>query len=167
MPKTATIAVRIDEGLKERAQDALDKMGLPMSLAVEMFLRQVAEKGKLPFAIGPEGPSLEELAQRAQYSGLPADYFQQNRDQILGEAANSAVRRVRLSYILLGIAKEEGLEVSEDEVMAGLEKMAATSGGKTTAADLRKQIEENGQISAYREQLAAEKALDFVLSAAK
>ena len=111
--------------------------------------------------------TLEELAQRAQYSGLPADYFQQNRDQILGEATNSAYRRVRLSYILLGIAKEEGLEVSEDEVMAGLERMAAGSGGKTTAADLRKQIEENGQIAAYREQLAAEKALDFVLGAAK
>ena len=111
--------------------------------------------------------TLEELAQRAQYSGLPADYFQQNRDQILGEATNSAIRRVRLSYILLGIAKEEGLVVSEDEVMAGLERMAAGSGGKTTAADLRKQIEENGQLPAYREQLAAEKALDFVLGAAK
>ena len=111
--------------------------------------------------------ALEELAQRAQYSGLPADYFKEHQDQILGEATNSAIRRVRLSYILLGIAKEEGLEVSEDEVMAGLEKMAAGSGGKTTAADLRKQIEENGQIAAYREQLAAEKALDFVLGAAK
>ena len=111
--------------------------------------------------------ALEELAQRAQYSGLPADYFKEHQDQILGEATNSAIRRVRLSYILLGIAKEEGLDVSEDEVMAGLEKMAAGSGGKTTAADLRKQIEENGQIAAYREQLAAEKALDFVLGAAK
>ena len=111
--------------------------------------------------------ALEELAQRAQYSGLPADYFKEHQDQILGEATNSAIRRVRLSYILLGIAKEEGLEVTEDEVMAGLERMAAGSGGKTTAADLRKQIEENGQIAAYREQLAAEKALDFVLGAAK
>ena len=111
--------------------------------------------------------TLEELAQRAQYSGLPADYFQQNRDQILAEATNSAIRRVRLTYILLGIAKEEGLEVSEEDVMAGLEKMAASTGGKQTAADLRKQIEENGQIVAYREQLAAEKALDFVLAAAK
>ena len=111
--------------------------------------------------------TLEELAQRAQYSGLPADYFQQNRDQILADATNTAIRRVRLSYILLGIAKEEGLEITEDDVMAGLEKMAASTGGKQTAADLRKQIEENGQISAYREQLTAEKALDFVLGAAK
>ena len=111
--------------------------------------------------------TLEELAQRAQYSGLPADYFQQNRDQILAEATNTAIRRVRLSYILLGIAKEEGLEITEEDVMAGLEKMAASTGGKQTAADLRKQVEENGQLAAYREQLAAEKALDFVLAQAK
>ena len=111
--------------------------------------------------------TLEELAQRAQYSGLPADYFQQNRDQILADATNTAIRRVRLSYILLGIAKEEGLEITEEDVMAGLEKMAASTGGKQTATDLRKQVEENGQLAAYREQLAAEKALDFVLAQAK
>ena len=111
--------------------------------------------------------TLEELAQRAQYSGLPADYFQQNRDQILADATNTAIRRVRLSYILLGIAKEEGLEITEEDVMSGLEKMAASTGGKQTAADLRKQVDENGQLAAYREQLAAEKALDFVLAQAK
>ncbi len=111
--------------------------------------------------------TLEELAQRAQYSGLPADYFQQNRDQILADATNTAIRRVRLSYILLGIAKEEGLEITEEDVMAGLEKMAASTGGKQTAADLRKQVEENGQLAAYKEQLTAEKALDFVLAQAK
>ena len=110
---------------------------------------------------------LEEYAQRAQYSGLPSDYFEQNRDQIMAEAANSAVRRVRLSYILHGIAKEEGIEISEDDVTAGLEKMAAASGGKTTAADLRKQIEENDRLDGYKEQLAAENPLDFVLAAAK
>ena len=110
---------------------------------------------------------LEEYAQRAQYSGLPSDYFKEHQDQIMADAANSAVRRVRLSYLLQGIAKEEGIEVSEEDVMAGLENMAAASGGKTTAADLRKQIEENGQVNGYKEQLAAEKALDFVLAAAK
>ena len=110
---------------------------------------------------------LEEYAQRAQYSGLPSDYFKEHQDQIMADAANSAVRRVRLSYILHGIAKEEGIEVSEEDVMAGLENMAAASGGKTTAADLRKQIEENDRLDGYKEQLAAEKALDFVLAAAK
>ena len=135
--------------------------------AVDLLLRN-ADFDVPPSLVRRQTQStLEEYAQRAQYSGLPADYFEQNKDQIIGEATNSAIRRVRLTYILLGIAKEEGLEVSEDEVMAGLERMAASTGGKSTAADLRKQIEENGQISAYKEQLAAEKALDLVLAAAK
>ncbi len=152
---------RLEE--EEKARD----LAARKDKAVDLLL------GKADFDVPPSlvrrqtQTTLEEYAQRAQYSGLPPDYFKDNQEQIIAEATNSAIRRVRLTYILLGIAKEEGLEVSEDEVMAGLEKMAATSGGKTTAAELRKQIEENGQIGAYREQLAAEKALDFVLSAAK
>ena len=108
---------------------------------------------------------LQDLAQRAQYSGMSADYIEQNRDKILADAENSAVRQVRLSYILLGIAKAEGLDASDDDVTAGLEKMAASAG--KTADELRKQMTENGQTELYREQLRAEKALDLVLAEAK
>lgn len=66
MPKTATISIRIDEDLKRRAQSALDDMGLPMSLAIELFLKQVADNGCLPFQFGKEGPTDEELAERAK-----------------------------------------------------------------------------------------------------
>lgn len=107
---------------------------------------------------------LEELAQRAQYAGLTADYIEKNRDKILQEAETGATRQVRLSYILLGIAKEEGIEVTDADVNAGLEKMAD---GKTTAADLLKRLQENNQVDLYKEQLRAEKALDLVLAEAK
>ncbi|MBQ4200005.1 MAG: trigger factor [Kiritimatiellae bacterium] len=110
---------------------------------------------------------LRDLEQRARYSGLPADYFETHRDEILADAENNSVRQVRLSYILLGIAEKEGLEATEEDVMAGLEKMAAASNGKTTAADLRRQVEENNHLDAFKEQLVAEKAMDFVLAAAK
>lgn len=66
MAKTATFAVRLDEDLKSEAQNVLEDMGIPMSLAVEMFLRQVVAKKKLPFAIGEEGPTEEELALREE-----------------------------------------------------------------------------------------------------
>lgn len=61
MAKTATIGVRVDDDLKQRAQDALDEIGLPMSLSIEMFLRYVADNGRLPFNLGDAGPSPEEL----------------------------------------------------------------------------------------------------------
>lgn len=52
MAKAATIGVRVDEELKDEAQRVFDGMGIPMSLAIEMFLKQVVEKRRLPFEIG-------------------------------------------------------------------------------------------------------------------
>lgn len=53
---------------------------------------------------------LNELSQRAQYAGLTSDYFEQNREQILADARNTATRQVRLWYIIEAIAKLEGID---------------------------------------------------------
>lgn len=135
--------------------------------AIELLLK------KADFAVPPSlvqrqiQSYLQDLAQRAQYSGMSADYIEQNRDKILADAEANAVRQVRLSYILLGIAKAENIEATDDDVNAGLEKMAAGSNGKTAAADLLKQLQEHDQVDLYKEQLRAEKAIDLILSEAK
>lgn len=135
--------------------------------AIELLLK------KADFAVPPSlvqrqiQSYLQDLAQRAQYSGMSADYIEQNRDKILADAEANAVRQVRLSYLLLGIAKAENIEATDADVNAGLEKMAAGSNGKTTAADLLKQLQEHDQVDLYKEQLRAEKAIDLILSEAK
>ena len=135
--------------------------------AIELLLK------KADFAVPPSlvqrqiQSYLQDLAQRAQYSGMSADYIEQNRDKILADAESNATRQVRLSYILLGIAKAENIEATDADVNAGLEKMAAGSNGKTTAADLLKQLQEHDQVDLYKEQLRAEKAIDLILSEAK
>ena len=58
---------------------------------------------------------LQELAQRAQYSGLDADYFKQNRDRILQDAEDSATRQVRLWYVFDAIAAAEKIEAKDGE----------------------------------------------------
>ena len=58
---------------------------------------------------------LNELAQRAQYSGLNAEYFEKNRDKILKDAEEAAVKQVRLWYVLEAIAKEEKIEAKDEE----------------------------------------------------
>lgn len=58
---------------------------------------------------------LQELAQRAQYSGLNAEYFEKNRDQIMKDAENAATRQVRLWYVIDAIAKEEKIEAKDEE----------------------------------------------------
>lgn len=110
---------------------------------------------------------LQDLAQRAQYAGLSADYIEQNRESILADAESHATKQVRLSYILEEIAKAEKIEVSDDDIEKGMEKIAAAQREPTTAADVRKRFEDNGNMEAYKDQLKAEKALDLVLAEAK
>ena len=104
---------------------------------------------------------------RAQQQGVSGDYIDKNRDRIIADAENHAVRQVRLSYILLGIADAEKIEASDADITAGLEKIAAGSNGRMTVDDLRKQLAEQKQTEVYREQVRAEKALDFILAEAK
>lgn len=135
--------------------------------AIELLLKKADFAVPLSLVQRQIQSYLQDLAQRAQYSGMSADYIEQNRDKILADAEANAVRQVRLSYILLGIAKAENIEATDADVNAGLEKMAAGSNGKTTAADLLKQLQEHDQVDLYKEQLRAEKAIDLILSEAK
>ena len=110
---------------------------------------------------------LQDLAQRAQYAGVSGDYIDQNRDKILADAENHATQQVRLSYILEEIAKAENIEATDDDIEKGLEKIAASQRETTTAADVRKRIEESGNFEGFKDQIKAEKALDLVLAEAK
>ncbi len=51
MARTANVFVRIEPEVKEQAELILDKLGIPMSNAVGMFLRQVVMHKGLPFDV--------------------------------------------------------------------------------------------------------------------
>lgn len=57
MAKTATIFARVEPEVKESAENILDQLGVPMSNAVDMFLRQVIQHQGLPFSLNlvPQG----------------------------------------------------------------------------------------------------------------
>lgn len=46
----STIQVRVDDKLKRDAYYAFEKMNLPLSDAIRLFLRYVVENEKLPFS---------------------------------------------------------------------------------------------------------------------
>ena len=58
---------------------------------------------------------LQELAQRAQYSGLNAEDFEKNRAKILKDAEAVATKQVRLWYVIDAIAEAEKIEAKDDE----------------------------------------------------
>lgn len=49
MAKSANICVEVDSELKQQAESVLERLGIPMSTAITMFLRQIVLRNGLPF----------------------------------------------------------------------------------------------------------------------
>ena len=49
MAKTANVFTRVDPQIKEQAENILNQLGIPMSNAVGMFLRQIVLQNGIPF----------------------------------------------------------------------------------------------------------------------
>jgi DNA-damage-inducible protein J len=64
------VNVRIDAGVKEKAVELLDKMGIDQTTAIDMFYRQIIAVRGLPFQPKYE-PSLEEQIYEAAMKGNP------------------------------------------------------------------------------------------------
>ncbi len=58
MEKTATLNLRVNPALKEQAENILQRLGIPMSTAVDMFLNQITLVGGIPFPVTlPKAPA--------------------------------------------------------------------------------------------------------------
>ncbi len=109
------------EKLSSTIREALEKQAVEGEAirreneAVEMLMK------KVDFAVpGSQvrramDSVLNEFAQRAQYSGLGADYFEKNRDKIMQDAEDAATRQVRAWYVFDAIAKAENIEAKDEE----------------------------------------------------
>ena len=56
MAKTANIYTRVDPEIKDRAESILEQLGIPMSNAIGIFLRQVIMHNGLPFEMTLNAP---------------------------------------------------------------------------------------------------------------
>lgn len=57
MEKTATLNLRVNPIVKQRAEDVLTRLGIPMSTAIDMYLNQISLTGGIPFAVSlPKAP---------------------------------------------------------------------------------------------------------------
>ena len=51
LARTANVFARVEPEIKEQAEDVLNQLGIPMSNAVGMFLRQVVIQRGIPFEV--------------------------------------------------------------------------------------------------------------------
>jgi len=56
------LCVRVDEGVKKEASALFNDLGLDLSTAVNIFLRQSIMRGGLPFDVVKETPNAETIA---------------------------------------------------------------------------------------------------------
>lgn len=59
---TVNMSIRMDTELKKQADAMLSEMGLNMTTAMNMFLRQVVRQGRIPFEIATDIPNSETMA---------------------------------------------------------------------------------------------------------
>ena len=59
---TVNMSIRMDAELKKQADAMLSDMGLNMTTAMNMFLRQVVRQGRIPFEIVTDIPNAETIA---------------------------------------------------------------------------------------------------------
>ncbi|MCL2003242.1 MAG: type II toxin-antitoxin system RelB/DinJ family antitoxin [Oscillospiraceae bacterium] len=51
MGETTNVNIRIDKDLKEQAETVFNELGLTMTSAINVFLRQSLRQGKIPFEL--------------------------------------------------------------------------------------------------------------------
>ena len=57
MEKTATLNLRVNPTTKKSAEDVLSRLGIPMSTAIDVYLRQITLTGGIPFRVSlPQAP---------------------------------------------------------------------------------------------------------------
>jgi trigger factor len=109
--------------------------------------------------------ALDSMMSEAHYRGLTREDLEQNRDAIIENATLTAKRQLRLRYLFGRIAEQEGVTVSEDEVDAKIQTLAA--GQRSTPEKLRAQIEKNDRMDLLRSRIRDEKTVRYLLDAAK
>jgi len=109
------------EELKKNTRESMEKMAVEQESmrredeAIELLMKKVDFDVPSSQVMHAMDAYLNDLARRAQYSGLDASYFEKNRDKIRKDAEEAATKRVRLWYVLDAIAKAENIEANDDE----------------------------------------------------
>ena len=96
MEKTATLNLRVNPAVKQQAEAVLLKLGVSMSTAVDIYLRQITLTGGIPFMVSlPKAPS--ENAEEMSAQELRAKLQKGVDDIELGKVqkASTALKRKR------------------------------------------------------------------------
>ena len=111
---------------------------------------------------------VNEFAQRVSQSGLSMEQYMQfsgmTVDKLMEQVRPEAEMRIKTSLVLEAIVKAENIEVSDEDVDAEIEKMAAMYG---MAVDQLKEYMGENEKKSMKKDMAMTKAVDFVMANVK
>jgi trigger factor len=104
------------------------------------------------------------------YQGLTLEkyleYTQKTNEQVLEDFRPEAIKRVKTDLILNSIAKQENIEVFDNEVDQKMQELAAMYEQKSPDK-LKKDLEKNGRLAGVKQAILLEKTADFIKEQAK
>ena len=132
-------------------------------------IKKIIEKSKMDI---PEAmidtqceTMIEEFAQRIAQSGLTMEQYLQfsgmTIDKLKDQVRPEATTRIQSSLVLEQIAKEENIEVTDEDINAEIEKMATAYGME---ADKLKEYMGDAEKESMKRELAITKAVDLVMA---
>ena len=93
MEKSATMNLRVNPALKEQAEDILRQLGIPMSTAIDMFLKQITLVGGIPFSV-----TLPKVPVSVNADVMTADEIHAKLRKGLTDAEEGQVQDVRQAF---------------------------------------------------------------------
>lgn len=161
------------ETIEELRADLTKRMGAVKKIQARMAIQQKTAEA-LADLVDDEVPEalvnqemqqrIEDLAMRLQAQGVGIEQYLastgQDQEAFIAELRESAAQGVKVDLALRAVAVAEELEVDDDELEAEYASVAERVGQKV--AQVRKQLERNGQVSAVRSDLRTRKALDWL-----
>jgi len=136
----------------------------------EQTIRTLIEKHRdlqVPFALidAELGNMLEQLKQQMASRGQTLDESKFDSREFVKANVKEATDRARGYMLVDAIARQEGIEISDEDLEAKIAEMAAQS--RRPVPELRKELQEKGLFERVRGQMRFEKTLDFILGRAK
>ncbi len=105
------------------------------------------------------------MVERGVRSGMSEEELQAQQTEIFAAAGMQARTNLKTNFILQEIARAEGLEVSDQELVGHLAQIAQSR--KEPPKKFIKQMQKEGRISGIRNSMLVGKAIDFILEHAK
>lgn len=70
---TTNISIRMDEGLKKQADTLFNELGMNVSTAFNIFVRQAVREGRIPFEVSLNQPNKETIAAMLEAERIAKD----------------------------------------------------------------------------------------------